>query len=51
MVHQDGAKALDQLADIMVNLKENNCQLDLEDGTLYTTILKKIPERCYTSVL
>ena len=36
MVNQDGAKALEQFADIVVNLKENDHQLDLEDGTLYT---------------
>ena len=29
----------------LVNLKDNDRQLDLEDRTLYTTILKKIPEK------
>lgn len=37
----------------MVNLTENDCQLDLEDGTLYTITLEKLTgqmlDQYYTS--
>lgn len=43
------AKGLERFADALeravINLKENDRQSDLRDGTLYTIILDKIPER------
>ena len=48
-LREDDAKALEKFADVLeravVNLMENDCQSDLKDGTLYTIILEKIPER------
>ena len=46
---EDDAKALEKFADMLeravINLKENDRQSDLKDGTLYTIILEKIPEK------
>ena len=48
-LREDDAKALEKFADVLeravVNLMENDRQSDLKDGTLYTIILEKIPER------
>ena len=47
-LREDYAKALEKFADVLervvINLKENDRQSDLKDGTLYTIILEKIPE-------
>ena len=47
-LREDDAKALEKFADVLeravINLKENDRQSDLKDGTLYTIILEKIPE-------
>ena len=47
-LHEDDAKALEKFGDVLertvINLKENERQSDLKDGTLYTIILAKIPE-------
>ena len=46
---ESDAKGLERFADALeravINLKENDRQSDLRDGTLYTIILDKIPER------
>ena len=48
-LREDDAKALEKFADVLeravINLKENDRQSDLKDGTLYTIILEKIPEK------
>ena len=48
-LREDNAKALEKFADVLkrvvINLKENDRQSDLKDGTLYTIILEKIPEK------
>ena len=49
VVREDDAKALEKFADVLertvINLKENYRQSDLADGTLYTIVLEKIPEK------
>ena len=49
MLREDDDKSLEKFADVLeravINLKENNRQSNLKDGTLYTIILKKIPEK------
>ena len=49
VVREDDAKALEKFADVLertvINLKENDRQSDLADGTLYTIVLEKIPEK------
>ena len=46
---EDDAKVLEKFADALeravVNLKENDRQSELQDGTLYTIIREKIPEK------
>ena len=48
-VREDDAKGLERFAEALeravINLKENDRQSDSRDGTLYTIILQKIPER------
>ena len=48
-MRESDAKGLERFADALeravINLKENDRQSDLRDGTLYTIILDKIPER------
>lgn len=49
ILREDDAKALEKFADALeravINLKENGRQSDLQDGTLYTIMLEKIPEK------
>ena len=49
ILREDDAKALEKFADALeravVTLKENDRQSELQDGTLYTIILEKIPEK------
>ena len=49
VVREDDAKTLEKFADVLertvINLKENDRQSDLADGTLYTIVLEKIPEK------
>lgn len=46
---EDDAKVLEKFADALeravVNLKENDRQSELQEGTLYTIIREKIPEK------
>ena len=48
-LHEDDARALEKFVDVferaVINLKENDRQSDLKDGTLYTIILEKVPEK------
>ena len=49
ILREDDAKALEKIADALeravVTLKENDRQSEYQDGTLYTIILEKIPEK------
>ena len=48
-LREDYAKALDKFSDVferaVVNLKENNRRSDLKDGTFYTILHEKTPEK------
>lgn len=51
-IKEDNPKALEKFADTLeravVKLQENDCNADLEIGTLYTIILEKMPEKLIT---